>query len=163
MLDSLVDPDSANMPEISDQFQVYVVDLAKNGLHLGDVGGANAFQFGTHAAMELDIDYIFTTNFDPNAANPVVYPKSGNSKKAAGSQVNVWATGPSRIMVKMANAASGTFSLYNLQGKMARSFNIQGRKSEVNLTGKGLSSNAYLYTVNGLSGDVLAKGKIILR
>jgi hypothetical protein len=163
MLDSLVDPDSANMPEISDQFQLFVVDLAKNGLHYGDVGGSNAFQFGTHAAMELDIDYIFATNFNPNAANPVVYPKSVNSKKAVASQVNVWATGPSRIMVTMANAASGTFSLYNLQGKLARSFNIQGRKSEVNLSGKGLGSNAYLYTVNGLSGDVLAKGKIILR
>jgi hypothetical protein len=160
MMDSLVDPDSLNLPEISDTFQTFVIDLAKNGLHLGDVGGANAFQFGSHAAMQLNVDYIFTSNINPNAANGIKSPGTGKVFK---SQTFVWAVGPSDFKVRTADATAKALSLYDLRGKLVRNFALSGRETRIHVPAGSLMPNVYLYTVSGNEGTALVKGKISLR
>ena len=162
-LDTLMGPDSQPVPAITTQFKVLVVDMAKNGLSFGL--GANAVQVGTHAAMELDIDYIFTSNFNPlDTASAVKNPFTINSKSAAG-QAKVWTSlGSNSIKIRTDRAGTeGALSLYNLQGKMVHSFSIHGQNSEVHVPAGSLMSNVYLYTVSENSGAVLAKGKISLR
>ncbi len=163
MLDSLVDPDSANMPDISDQFQLYVVDMAKNGLHFGDVGGANACQIGSHAAMELDIDYIYTTNVNPMGSG-VIGSKSISAGKAAKNQAKAWMAGPSKLMVKAGNSGSlSSLALYDIQGKMVKQFALHGQQSVVNFSSVLRAGNIMYYAVRGTSGSILGKGKIVVR
>ena len=69
-LAALKGADGKPLPAITSEFQDLVIDVEGNGYSFG--GGANAFQIGTWAAMNLDIDYIFMTNKDPNAPVPVV-------------------------------------------------------------------------------------------
>jgi LPXTG-motif cell wall-anchored protein len=84
-LSKLLGPDGNPVPAITDQFQDIVIDLAANGLELG--GGSDAFQLGTWTAMGLNIDYVFMTDTNPNAAAPaadttttvVANPKTGDS------------------------------------------------------------------------------------
>jgi hypothetical protein len=162
-LDTLVGPDSLPMPKITTQFKLFVVDLAKNGLHFGDVGGANAFQFGSHAAMELDVDYIFTTNINPfssavkkvsQAAKPVSQAKVWISKTASAITVTTGSAG-----------MSGKLSLFDLRGKTIQSFAVQskGNTCQIPVAAGSLSENTYLYSLTGTSGAVLAKGKISIR
>ena len=69
-LDTLLGPDSLPVPAITTQFQTIVVDMKKNKLSFGNGTNSNAFQIGTHAPMELDIDYIFMSNTNPLSATP---------------------------------------------------------------------------------------------
>jgi hypothetical protein len=161
-LDTLMGPDSLPVPAITTQFQLLVVDMAKNGLSFGL--GADAVQVGTHAALELDIDYIFMSNTNPfDTSSAVRNLFTGNSKSSA-SQGNVWISRSSNSIKIRTDRASlgGVLSLYDLRGKIVHRFNIHGRESEVRIPAGSLKSNVFLYTVSATSGDVLAKGKINL-
>jgi hypothetical protein len=167
LLDTLVGPDSLPVPAITTQFQTIVVDMKKNGLSFGL--GADACQIGTHAPMELDIDYIFMSNTNPlDTSAAVKFPQSGfNGSKEGGNAANVWISRPTNTIMIRTSAAgvNGTLSLYDLSGKAVRFFDVhtQGRVGQISVGVKGLRENVYLYTLNGISGAVLAKGKINLR
>jgi hypothetical protein len=165
LMDTLVGPDSLPVPAISTDWQVFVVDMKKNGLSFGGKGNANAFQIGTHAQMELDIDYIFSSRLNPlDTTSGVRNFFVGNSANKA-AQANVWISGTSssiKIRTNRTNTDAG-LTLYNLQGKMVRSFTIHGQASEIQIPAGSLMSNVYLYTVSELSGNIFAKGKVSLR
>jgi hypothetical protein len=169
LLDTLVGPDSLPVPAITTQFQTIVVDMKKNGLLFGAVGGANAFQIGTHASMELDIDYVFSSNSNPlDTSSAVKNSLTGAAGTNAYAGAHVWASKASNIiMIKTGGAQglNGILSLYDLQGKAAHFFDVrsQGRVCSIPVPAGNLRGNVYLYTLNGMSGAVLAKGKITLR
>jgi hypothetical protein len=159
-LDTLMGPDSLPVPAITTQFKLLVVDMAKNGLSFGL--GADAVQVGTHAAMELDIDYIFMSNTNPfDTSSQVKNLFTGNSKSRA-SQGNVWISRSLNSIKLRTDRArlDGVLSLYDLRGKIAHRFDIHGQQSEVRIPAGSLMSKVYLYAVSGNSGAVLAKGKI---
>ncbi len=162
-LDSLLGTDSLPLPKISNQFQVYVVDLAKNGLQFG-MSMASAFQIGTHAAMELDIDYIFASSNNPLAPDAIIANKSVGSD-ANTSNVNVtFSKALNSLKIKTnAHFSQGKLNLYDLQGKMVHSFAIHGQENTLAVPAGSFTPNTYLYTVNETSGSVFAKGKISLR
>jgi len=164
LLDTLVGPDSLPVPAITTQFQTIVVDMKKNGLSFGL--GADACQIGTHAPMELDIDYIFMSNTNPlDTSSAVKISKSGSGLSNVG-EANVWVSGPSNTIMIKTNGANvnGALSLYDLQGKTVQSSAVrsQGSLCKVPLTGS-LRGNVYLYTLSGATGAILGKGKISLR
>jgi hypothetical protein len=170
LLDTLVGPDSLPVPAITTEFQTIVVDMKKNGLQFGMVGGANAFQIGTHAPMELDIDYIFSSNYNPlDTSSAVKNPLAGTSKSAAAGDARVWISRTSNTIVIDAGSAAegvnGTLSLYDLRGKATHLFDVHSKGSacQIPVPAGSLRGNVYLYTLNGTSGAVLAKGKITLR
>jgi hypothetical protein len=170
LLDTLMGPDSLPVPAITTEFQTIVVDMKKNGLQFGAVGGANAFQIGTHAPMELDIDYVFSSNYNPlDTSSAVKSPLAGASKSAAAEGARVWISRASNtIMISTGSSAqgvNGTLSLYDLRGRTARLFDVrsQGNLCQIQVGAGSLKGNVYLYTLNGTSGDVLAKGRITLR
>jgi hypothetical protein len=162
-LDTLLGPDGAPVPQITTTFKIIVVDMALNGLSFGL--GADAVQVGTHAAMELDIDYIFMSNTNPLDTSSSVKNPFTITGKGSANQAKVWASRTSNSIKVRTNQANtdGALSLYNLQGKMVHSFSIHGQNSEVHVPAGSLMSNVYLYTVSENSGAVLAKGKISLR
>jgi hypothetical protein len=161
-LDTLMGPDSMPVPAITTQFKLLVVDMAKNGLSFGL--GADAVQVGTHAAMELDIDYIFMSNTNPfDTSSQVKNLFTGNSKSST-SQGNVWISrslNSIKIRTDRANL-DGALSLFDLRGKMIHRFDIRGKESVVPVSAGSLRSNVFLYTLSGTSGAILAKGKISL-
>jgi hypothetical protein len=169
LMDTLVGPDSLPVPAITTQFQTIVVDMAKNGLQFGAVGGANAFQIGTHAPMELDIDYVFSSNYIPDTSSAVKSSPAGTHKSAVAEGARVWISRASNtIMISAGSAAQGvnaTLSLYDLRGRAARLFDVrsQGNLCQIQVGAGSLKGNVYLYTLNGTSGDVLAKGRVTLR
>jgi len=162
LMDTLVGPDSLPVPAITTQFQTIVVDMKKNGLSFGL--GANAFQFGTHAPMELDFDYIFMSNSNPLDSNSsVINSAAGKSNANAQAIVTFSQTGKSLKIKTNLLASNSKLALYNLQGKMIRTFDIHGTNSVISLSSGNLKTNMFLYTVNGPSGAILAKGKISLQ
>jgi hypothetical protein len=169
LLDTLVGPDSLPVPAITTEFQTIVVDMKKNGLQFGIVGGANAFQIGTHAPMELDIDYVFSSNYNPlDTSSAVKNSQTIAAGRSAAAGAHVWisrASNTIKIKAGSAEGVNGTLSLYDLQGKVAHSFDVHSQESVCSLPvpAGSLWGNVYLYTLNGMSGAVLAKGKITLR
>ncbi len=168
LMDTLVGPDSLPVPEIDTEFQTIVVDMAKNGLQFGSVGGANAFQIGTHAPMELDIDYIFSSNYNPldTTIAATKFSKS-EANEGAVSGANVWVSNASKTIVihSIRPGFSGTLSLYDLEGRSVRSFNVraQGNLCRIPLIAASVRENVYLYRLTETSGAVLVKGRINLQ
>jgi hypothetical protein len=83
----LLGPDGKAVPALIAEWQNIVIDAAQSGFKLG--GGSNGFQIGTWQAMNLDIDYIFMTNDNPNApAQAKSYDITINSVDESGKQLS---------------------------------------------------------------------------
>jgi hypothetical protein len=158
-LAEMVDPDSQAVPQLTSEYQILVIDMEKSGFAFG--GGSNSFQIGTWQAMTFDIDYIFMTDWDP--AHPEVPVRPASHATAAGQPASVRVAG-NALQIHTGEALStSTLMLYDLQGRLARSFALEGRQNTIALKQANLGCSSYLYTLTGAAGAIVAKGVISLQ